>query len=159
MLFGAHIKKALVSWFIKNVWLISLGHVHYFPRNFIFHSLPPWASLVHVCNSLTVNSQISAPSSLKPPPSSYPKRKRLCGEEENFLKCLIFLRVRDVVNLRNGLIVRPDDSMQLWNQLETVSMKEREKQRERNRDVFLSAFFHFLSLLSSFLQSPGYLLF
>lgn len=36
------------------------------------------------------------------------------GEEEgHFLKWLILLRVRGMVNLRNGLSVSPDDSMQL----------------------------------------------
>lgn len=92
-----------------------------------FHfSLPP--TLCITCTRLqfiNCDFQNFRPSSLKPPPSNCPKRKRLCGEEGNFLKCLIFLHVRGMVNLRIGLSVSPDDSMQLRNKLETVSMREK----------------------------------
>lgn len=149
MLFGAHIKKALVSWFIKNVRLVSLGHVYYFHRNFIFHSLPPCASLVHVCNSSTVISQISAPPlSIHLHPTTQRERDYV---GEIFLKCLIFLHAKNMMNLRKGLIVSPDDSVQLWNKLETVSMKE--KKRERNRNVFLWALSFILSLSVSLSSS------
>ena len=108
-----------------------------------FHfSLPPAPCVT--CTRLqfiTCDFQNFCPSCLKPPPFNYPKRKRLRGEEENFLKCLIFLHVRGMVNLRNRLSVSPDDSMQLRNKLETVSI--REKGGEEQTCVYVSSFFPF----------------
>lgn len=111
---GLLIYKKCVAHFPETCALFS-------QRNSIFHSLLPRASLAHVCSSSAVISKISAPplpSHLHP--TAQRERKRLCGEEGNFLKCLIFLRVRGMVNLRNDLSVSPDDSMQLRNKLETV---------------------------------------
>lgn len=126
MLFGAHIKKALVSWFTKKCVAHFPGTCALFSqRNSIFHSLHPVHHLHTRLQFISCDFQNFCPSSPKPPPSNCPKRKRLCGEEGNFLKCLIFLRVRGMVNLRNDLSVSPDDSMQLRNKLETVSMRER----------------------------------
>lgn len=128
-----------------------------------FHfSLPP--TLCITCTRLQFIScdfQNFCPSSPKPPPSNCPKRKRLCGEEGNFLKCLIFLRVRGMVNLRNDLSVSPDDSMQLRNKLETVPWERRVGGWGRGTAcVYVSSFIFFfsLSLSSTFLKSQGIIL-
>lgn len=115
MLLGAHLKE------IAGVSIHKKKRVGDFPgtcalfsqKNFIFHSLPPCTSLVHVCNSSVAISKLCSPSSLKLSPSDYLKRKRLYGEKGNFLKCLLFLYARGIVNLRNSLNISPDDSVQL----------------------------------------------
>lgn len=135
------------------MWLISLGHVHYFHRGIQFFTPSQPVHHLHTrLQFISCDFQCFCPSPPKPPPSNCPKRKRLCGEEGNFLKCLIFLRVRGMVNLRNDLSVSPDDSMQLWNKLETVSMREKGGGRGWGGDnVCLCQLFHFfLSLSFSF---------
>lgn len=141
MLFGAHLKKSLVSWFIKMCGSFPWDMCIIFTEEFHF-SLPP--ILCIACTRLLFIScdfQNFFPFSLKPPPFNYPKGKRLCEEEEgHFLKWLILLRVRGMVNLRNGLSVSPDDSMQLWNKLETVCMR-RKGWGDGTTCVYVSPFF------------------
>lgn len=84
--------------------------------------------------------QLWFPKFLPPPISSHlhptnPKRNRLYGEEEHFLKCLIILHVRWIWEMVWLL-----DQMTQCNYA-TVSMKEKERENERN------CWFFFLPLL------------
>lgn len=74
-------------------------------RNFIFHSLPPCASLCTRLQFISCDFQNFSPFSLKPLLSSYPEGKRLCEEEGHLLKCLILLCVRGMGNLRNVCVL------------------------------------------------------
>lgn len=75
-----------------------------------------------------------------------------------------------MVNLRNGLNVSPDDSMQLWNKLEAVSIKESRYAYVSTKGVCVCAcvsvcvnmclgqFFHSFSSFLFFLSFQGYIL-
>lgn len=94
-------------------------------------------------------------------------KERLCGKEENFLKCFIFLHLRGIVNLRNGLSVAQltqcnyETNWKLFPWWGCRVCGEGVSEREDMclcQPFLLFLFFLSLFLSSSFLQSQGYIL-